>query len=116
MEIHDPSVTAHGMADEPLGLAELTQFYEGLWEAFPDVEATVEEMIAERDTVAFRVTLRGTHEGEFMGVPATGNRIEMAVQNFYHLREGKVVERWSNPDMMGLMVQLGAIPAPGTAA
>jgi predicted ester cyclase len=77
---------------------------------------TVEDMIAEGDTVAFRLTLRGTHEGEFIGVPATGNRIEMTVQNFYRLRDGKVVERWSNPDMLTLMVQLGAVPAPGAAA
>jgi len=117
LERHDPSVAAHGLApDGALDFDGVRGFYETLWAAFPDVEATIEDMIAEGDEVAFRVTVRGTHEGEFMGVPATGTKITMAVQNIYRLRDGKVIERWSNPDMLGMMTQLGAIPAPGAAA
>ena len=97
LERHDPSVVAHGLApEEALDYGGVRQFYETLWAAFPDVEATVEDMIAEGDKVSFRVTVRGTHEGEFMGVPATGNQIAMSVQNIYRLRDGKVIERWSN--------------------
>ena len=90
------------------------QFYEMLWGAFPDVEVTIEELVGEGETVAFRgAHFRGTHQGEFMGVAPSGNQVTIGVQNFYRFRGGKVVERWTNPDMLGLMVQIGAIPAPG---
>ena len=114
LEIHDPSVTAHGLgSEEPVDLEGVKQFYEMLWGAFPDVEATIEEVIGEGETVAFRVTVRGTHRGEFMGVAPSGNQFTIGVQNIYRFRDGKVVERWTNPDMLGLMVQIGAIPPPG---
>ena len=113
LEVHDSSVTAHGLGSpEPVDFEGVTQFYETLWSAFPDVEATIEDMIAENDLVSFRVTVRGTHQGEFLGVDPSGNQVAFGVQNIYRFRDGKVVERWSNPDMFGLMVQIGAIPAP----
>lgn len=105
--------TAHGLGSaDPVDFEGVTQFYETLWSAFPDVEATVEGMIAEGDSVPFRVTVRGTHQGEFMGVAPSGNEVMFGVQNIYRFRDGKVIERWSNPDLLGLMVQIGAIPAP----
>jgi predicted ester cyclase len=114
LEIHDSSVTAYGLGSpDPVEFEGVTLFYETLWSAFPDVEATIEDMIAEGDTVCFRVTVRGTHRGEFMGVPPSGNQVTFSVQNIYRFRDGKVVERWSNADLLGLMVQIGAIPAPG---
>jgi steroid delta-isomerase-like uncharacterized protein len=114
LEIHDPSVTAHGLGSpEAVGFDGVVQFYETLWSAFPDAQATVEDMIGEGETVAFRATVRGTHQGPFLGVPASGTQVAFAVQNIYRLRDGKVVERWSNPDLLSLMVQVGAIPAPG---
>src|ERR671915_1083025 len=84
LEIHDPSVTAHGLgSDEPVDFEGVKQFYETVWDAFPDMKVTVEEVIGEDETVAFRVTARGTHQGEFMGVPPSGNQITMGVQNIY---------------------------------
>jgi predicted ester cyclase len=115
LEVHHPSVTAHGLGSpDPVDFEGVTEFYETLWSAFPNVEATIEDMIAEGDSVSFRVTVRGTHRGEFMGVAASGNQVTMSVQNIYRFRDGKVVERWSNPDLLSLMVQIGAIPAPGS--
>jgi predicted ester cyclase len=112
--VHDPSVTAYGLGSaDPVDFDGVTQFYETLWSAFPDVEATIEDLIAEGDAVSFRVTVRGTHQGEFMGVAPSGGQVTFGVQNIYRFRDGKVVERWSNPDLLGLMVQIGAIPAPG---
>jgi predicted ester cyclase len=114
LEVHDPSVTAHGLGSaDPVNFAGVTQFYEALWSAFPDATATIEDMIAEADSVSFRVTVRGTHEGEFLGVAPSGNQVAFGVQNIYRFRDGKVVERWSNADLFGLMVQIGAVPAPG---
>jgi predicted ester cyclase len=103
LEVHDSSVTAHGLGSpEPVDFEGVNQFYETLWTAFPDVEATIEDMIAESDSVSFRVTVRGTHEGEFLGVAPSGNQVSFSVQNIYRFRDGKVIERWSNPDMFGL--------------
>jgi predicted ester cyclase len=113
LEVHDSSVTAHGLGSpEPVDFEGVTQFYETLWSAFPDVAATIEDMIAEGDSVSFRVTVRGTHQGEFMGIAPSGNQVAFGVQNIYRFRDGRVVERWSNADMFGLMVQIGAVPAP----
>ena len=114
LDIHDPSVIAYGLgAEEQVDFEGVKQFYETLWGAFPDIAVTIEELIGEDQTVAFRVTARGTHQGEFMGVAPSGNQVTFGVQNMYRFRNGKVVERWTNPDLFGLMVQIGAIPAPG---
>jgi predicted ester cyclase len=114
LKVHDPSVTAHGLgASGPVDFEGVSQFYETLWSAFPDVVATIEDLIAEGDSVSFRVTITGTHQGEFMGVEPSGNEVTFSVQNIYRFQDDKVVERWSNPDLLGLMVQIGAIPAPG---
>jgi steroid delta-isomerase-like uncharacterized protein len=76
--------------------------------AFPDMQLTLEDMIAEGDQVAARFTFVGTHEGELMGIPATGRRIVMTGINIYRLADGKFVETWASYDAMGLMQQLTA--------
>lgn len=80
--------------------------------AFPDFEATVEDIVAEGDTVAMRVTLRGTHEGEFMGIEPTGESFEIQNMVFTRIRDGKIAERWVQPDSLGLMQQLGVVDLP----
>ena len=79
---------------------------------FPDLHLTIEEMVAEGEKVAERLSARGTHEGEFMGVAPTGKRIEWQGQAFFHFSEGKVLECRGMPDMLGLLQQIGAVPAP----
>lgn len=71
-------------------------------------------MVAEGDEVACRYTFRATRRDDFMGIPATGNRVEMGGMTILRLAGGKRVERWRSAGMMGLMGQLGAIPAPQT--
>lgn len=78
-------------------------------EAIPDIHATIEDMVAEGDKVVARFTLRGTHEAEFLGVPATGRPISIAVINIYRFEDGRVAEVWQLPDALGLMRQLGAV-------
>jgi steroid delta-isomerase-like uncharacterized protein len=75
--------------------------------AFPDFSATVEDVIADGDTVAMRVMLRGSHEGEFMGVEPTGREFEVGNMVFTRLDDGKIAERWVQPDTLGLLRQLG---------
>ena len=77
---------------------------------FPDVQWTLEEMVAEGDKVAARFTMRGTHQGNFFGAPPTGKKIEVNAMNFYHFSDGQIVEEHGQPDLLGLMQQIGAIP------
>jgi steroid delta-isomerase-like uncharacterized protein len=77
---------------------------------FPDISWTLEEMIAEGDNVAARFTMRGTHRGIFFGVPPTGKPIEVQAMNFYRLSGGQFVEERGQPDLLGLLQQIGAVP------
>lgn len=77
---------------------------------FPDIQWSLEEMVAEGDTVAARFTMRGTHKGNFIGVPPTGKTIEVKAMNFYHFSNGQIVEEHGQPDLLGLLQQIGAAP------
>ncbi len=79
---------------------------------FPDVHATVEELLADGDFVIERTTARATNTGEFNGIPATGNQVTWTEIHIYRLKDGKIAEQWSEIDLLGLLTQLGAIPAP----
>jgi steroid delta-isomerase-like uncharacterized protein len=81
--------------------------------AFPDAHTTIEEMVGEGDLVAKRWTYRGTHKGEFMGIPATDKKIEMTAITIYRISGGKVAECWWNYDSLGMMQQIGVIPPMG---
>ena len=77
---------------------------------FPDIQWTLEEMIAEGDKVAARFTMRGTHRGTFFGVPPTGKPIVVQAMNFYRLSSGQFVEERGQPDLLALLQQIGAVP------
>jgi predicted ester cyclase len=81
--------------------------------AFPDLQVTLEELIAEGDKVAVRGVMRGTHQGELMGIPPTGRQVTVALIDINRIEGGQLVERWGEADMLGLLQQLEAIPAPG---
>jgi len=81
--------------------------------AFPDLEATIHDIIAEGDKVAVRMTWTGTQQGEFMGIPPTGKSVSIGVFDIVRVAGGKLVEHWGQMDNMGMMQQLGVIPAPG---
>ena len=111
-DIHHPSVVAHGLAPNALDREGLEQFYGVLWNAFPDLHITVEDLVAEGDRVTWRLRVRGTQEAEFRGVPPTGKEVTFGAQYVFRFRDGKIVERWTNLDRLGVLVQLGAVPAP----
>jgi len=81
------------------------------FDAFPDSTFMIEDMVAEGDRVAFRVTVRGTHQGEYMGIAPTGNRIEQTNQAIIRIADGKWVEAWATLDDLRMMQQLGIIPS-----
>lgn len=70
-------------------------------------------MIEEGDRLVARFSLTGRHAGDFLGVPATGREVELAGITILAFEDGRAVERWSSADMLGLLVQIGAVPAPG---
>ncbi len=80
--------------------------------AFPDFRVAVEDVVAEGDRVATRGAMSGTHQGEFMGIPATGERIAVPYIDIWRIEGGKGVENWVQMDMLGMMQQLGVIPEP----
>lgn len=77
---------------------------------FPNVQWTLEETIAEGDRIAARFTMDGTHQGVFFGVPATGKQISVQAMNIYRFSGGKIVEERGQPDLFGLLQQIGTGP------
>lgn len=84
--------------------------------AFPDLHFTIEAVVAEGDTVAGRLTMRGTHQGPLMGMPPTGRAVEQEHMHFVRFRDGKAVEHWGLRDELGMMQQLGVMPGPPAGA
>jgi steroid delta-isomerase-like uncharacterized protein len=76
--------------------------------AFPDAELAVEEVVVERDLIAFRSRLRGTHRGTFRGIPATGKTVDVRLLDMIRVENGMFVEQWGGPDLLDLLQQLGA--------
>ncbi len=92
---------------KPMSLEETIEMFKMLQKAFPDISWSLEELIATEDKVIIRVIERGTHEGEFMGIPATGNKYETSEISISRIENGKIVECWEELDLLGLMQQLG---------
>jgi steroid delta-isomerase-like uncharacterized protein len=104
---HDP---APGQAP---GLEGVKQWFSSMHTAFPDFQMNVEDMIAEGDKVVARVSLSGTHHGEFMGIDPTGNRVTITGIDILRINaEGKIVEHWGNFDDLSMMQQLGVMEPP----
>ena len=103
--LHDPSLP------EPVrGLAGVHEFIASVTESFPDAQTTIEDLVAEGDRVVQRVTFRGTHQGEFMGVPASGTEVSVWVVVISRIANGKIAEEWQLVDGLSLMQQLGLVP------
>lgn len=111
-EICTEDVVDRSPLGEVHGREDLKAHLESINTAFRDHSATVEDIVGEGDTVAMRVTLRGVHDGAFMGIPPTGTEFEVDNMVFTRLEDGRIAERWVVPDMYGLMTQLGAIEPP----
>lgn len=96
-----------GMAADREGTRQLLRVYR---QAFPDMRVHVDDMIAEGDQVVSRLTMTGTHQGEFLGLVPTGRQVTVTMIDWHRLVEGRQVEHWSQVDLHGLLQQLGAIP------
>ena len=78
--------------------------------AFPDLYFTIEEVVAEGDIVAGRLTMSGNHEGPLMDTPPTGRFVRQEYLHFVRFRDGKAIEHWGSRDELGMMQQLGVVP------
>lgn len=91
------------------------QFVTSLHAAFPDFQFAVEDQIAEGDMVATRWAMQGTHQGEFRGIPPTNKRMTMTGITMFRIADGKLIDGWTNEDVLGFLQQLGAVPEPSHA-
>ncbi|MFS4506128.1 ester cyclase [Clavibacter sp. Sh2141] len=110
--IHPEAEFTTPFSPEPLrGLDGYLQILGVMRGAIPDVQWTVEQLVIEGDQVAARFELRGTHGGEFLGVPATGKPLAVGASNFYRFSDGKIIDETGQPDLLSLLGQIGALPA-----
>jgi predicted ester cyclase len=113
----DPNIVDHAAIPGMAGGLEGTKQAIGMYlMAFPDLQLTVEDQIAEGDKVVSRLSGRGTHQGVFMGIPPTGKHVTVTLIEINRIAGGKgVVEHWLEMDMLGMLQQLGVVPMPGQA-
>ena len=97
------------------GKAGLKQFVATLHSAFPDVAFKVADIASEADKVWARVVVTGTQRGEFFGIPPTGRAIDIEVFDICRIVGGQITEHWGLSDQLGMMRQLGVLPAPATS-
>ena len=94
------------------GLAGAKAVHETTLRGMPDWQTTIEELVAEGDKVVARITMTGTHTGDFWGMPATGKKVNFTGMYMVRIAGGKIVEHWGEEDGVALLQQLGAMPGP----
>ena len=111
-EVYTSDVVWHMPDQEVRGIEEAKQFADMFKSAFPDMQATVEDVVAEGDKVVTRVTLRGTHQGEVEEFgPPTGRQAEIEGITIHRIEDGKIAEEWNSYDNLSVMQQLGLAAA-----
>ncbi len=98
--------------DQVSRVEDLKQFFAMLHSGFPGFQSTIEDLLSEEGKVVLRFTFHGTHQGEFMGIAPTGKQVTMSGIDILRIADGKIVEMWNQEDVLGMMRQLGIIPAP----
>lgn len=98
-----------GFPGQPDGLAGMKARWTMLFNAFPDFKITIDDLVADGDKVSMRAAGRGTHHGQFFGVPATGNPVEFTEINISRIVNGKMTEHWAERSNLAVLQQIGAI-------
>lgn len=111
-EVAAPEFVLHQpWGDDVHGPAGLIRFLAAVCQAMPDIQQSIRHILAEGDLVAIHLPISATFTKDFMGIPANNARVETTALNLWRLRDGRVVEAWFNLDTLGLMKQMGAVPA-----
>jgi predicted ester cyclase len=117
LDLLSPDIVDHSARPGlPPGRAGWNLFRKLFRAAFPDGSWTIADMVAEGDLVAARASFTGTHQGEFMGIPPTGRQVTVSAMYICRLAGDTIVERWAHSDELGMLQQLGVIPAPEQVA
>jgi steroid delta-isomerase-like uncharacterized protein len=110
--LHDDFVEHEEFPGLPPGKEAVRYFVTATQGAFPDLTVDVEDVIAEDNKVASRLRFSGTHKGEFMGIPATGNKIDFQVIDILAFRDSKATDHWGVTDQLAMLTQLGVVESP----
>jgi steroid delta-isomerase-like uncharacterized protein len=112
-EMASPDVIGHGQAqhDTVIGREQFRTFAADFRSAFPDLKVTIDYIIEQGDKVVARWTATMTHKGNFLGFAPTGKKATITGTSIQRISGGKIVEGWDNWDQLGLLVQIGAVPA-----
>ncbi len=111
--LYDEDVVVHGYTPAPLTPRSTVEaFYGQIFEAFPDARVTIEQSLVDGDHLTLGFRFAGTHDGTFLGVPATGRPIDIAGMTILRFDGERVAERWAVADFLSVLVQVGALPAP----
>ena len=112
-EIVAPDAVIHSttVPDLSRGPEGAKQYVRLFWAAFPDLQVTTDDIVAEGDKVALRWSAHGTHEGRLMGIEPTGKPMTITGQAIYQIGAGKIKEDWINADALGMLRQLGIVPS-----
>jgi predicted ester cyclase len=112
LELYRDDIRLHGYSPEPMSKEEVRGFYEMTFAGFDSPQLEFHEVLWDGDVCTIRFTMTGKHTGEFLGVPGTGTDVALPGITILHFEADRVVERFSQADMLGFMVQVGAVPAP----
>jgi steroid delta-isomerase-like uncharacterized protein len=97
-------------SDQEPGPEGFIHFFTGFRAAFPDLNISVEKLVADEDNVAIAYTVTGTHQGDFLGISATGRQIKARGMQIARFENGQIVERWGSSDQLGILQQIGVNP------
>jgi predicted ester cyclase len=112
LTLYDEGIRLYGYSPEPMDKVQVRGFYQGIFRSFDSPKLEFHEVLWDGGTCAIRFTMTGRHVDEFMGVPATGASIALPGITILHFRGDRCVERFSQADLLGLLIQIGAVPAP----
>jgi predicted ester cyclase len=113
LKLYRDDIRLHGYSPEPMSKDDVRGFYEAAFAGFggpPRLD--FHEVLWDGDACAIRFTMSGTHAGEWLGVPATGTKVAVPGMTILHFDGDEVAERFSQADLLGFLVQVGAVPAP----
>jgi predicted ester cyclase len=112
LKLYDENIRLHGYSPEPMGKTEVRGFYEATFAGISSNSLEFHETLWDGNKCTIRFTMSGRHTGEWLGVPGTDTEVAVPGITILHFDGDQVVERWSQADLLGFLVQVGAVPAP----